>query len=1064
MKKERTDLSDHRLIIERLTLWGFGPFRGRVDVRFPTGLGVLVAPNERGKSTLIAGISAILFGLSAHGDADAFSVARFRNNKGPTGAFEGELRLQTPNGRFRIYRHFDSHRVRVALQEHNGWRETVVGEHNPNARKPNARYEEWLTSTIGYASRSVFETTFCLTDLPDRPDAQLTQVQELLTGTETGGPEQALARLLALAKEVTQFTGRLGLTPRDGRKLGRLQEVKREMDRLERVLNESRTAVDDVHRIAEELSRRDGALDQERHRLGELQRLRDALRAWGALKQRVEEREMEVAALKRSVRAYHSHDERRIALIRQRQAEVPEFEQAPGDVEEVLGRLAEVHRLAEEVAHVRREWERLDTEVRQTNEAAREAFDLLVEEPATKWVDSAEEAWRCVREQWGAFVECFEEWQAVEFRRQEEADALLEAAAVHDERLLGGASIVESERGLGEAAGVDAWAKALREQIEASLTNESERAGVRKRLVHKSRLAVRYSLTSVVMGAIAVVMGGALVVSGRYVAGVAVASLGLVGAMAVWMAPGARAVRRDRRALAQRVVALENERSSIVAELGAMAGTGRSEREAFVERIDAHRQAMATLERRGAELVQEMRDMERSWTGSWSESDAHQKVELSQTPCSALVGPWRRFADAMATMGRQASTVGELADLAAALDEGVWQALAYRAGRAERLRAEADRLEAMRQHLAGADGSAAPAGVLKERLAEIDRGFAHRWTGERAAWDEVWRHARSGSVQGVTRALPEAYAALLRAASWNLDGCRSRWQRWSRLKREEERERDAQEAILRALGVESQATLEGRLAAAEARLSQAVTEIERLRAEHPQLPSWQDADRAEAIQARVHSLQPEIEALQRQIDHEEETLLELRRRLARLQGSTPINVAAAEVRLARLEQERARLETEAQALALAHRELSDVAVGYYSDHTHALADAASAHFVALTGRRGRRVCVGDQMRHWVVDEEGAPMAHAQLSAGTRDQLHLAMRLAVADLLAGERRVPFIFDDPFLTYDTVRTRAVQKSMMRLASMRQVIIVTHREELGSWGEAVEVSEGDVLEGFA
>ena len=46
------------LVIERVTLVGFGPYRDETAFDFPPGLGVLAAPNEAGKSTLAAAIRA----------------------------------------------------------------------------------------------------------------------------------------------------------------------------------------------------------------------------------------------------------------------------------------------------------------------------------------------------------------------------------------------------------------------------------------------------------------------------------------------------------------------------------------------------------------------------------------------------------------------------------------------------------------------------------------------------------------------------------------------------------------------------------------------------------------------------------------------------------------------------------------------------------------------------------------------------------------------------------------------------------------------------------------------
>ena len=64
---------------KKLRLAGFGAYKEPVTVEFQEGLNVLVAPNERGKTTLIAGLQAILFGLPASSDPGKFGDSRFRN-------------------------------------------------------------------------------------------------------------------------------------------------------------------------------------------------------------------------------------------------------------------------------------------------------------------------------------------------------------------------------------------------------------------------------------------------------------------------------------------------------------------------------------------------------------------------------------------------------------------------------------------------------------------------------------------------------------------------------------------------------------------------------------------------------------------------------------------------------------------------------------------------------------------------------------------------------------------------------------------------------------------------
>lgn len=65
-----------------------------------------------------------------------------------------------------------------------------------------------------------------------------------------------------------------------------------------------------------------------------------------------------------------------------------------------------------------------------------------------------------------------------------------------------------------------------------------------------------------------------------------------------------------------------------------------------------------------------------------------------------------------------------------------------------------------------------------------------------------------------------------------------------------------------------------------------------------------------------------------------------------------------------------------------------------------------------------------------------------------------MRLAIADLMAGDVRLPFIFDDPFLSCDQERLDRIREAVAKLGQERQVLLLSHREELASWGQRVHV----------
>ncbi|MFQ6672854.1 MAG: ATP-binding protein, partial [Candidatus Tectimicrobiota bacterium] len=92
-----------------------------------------------------------------------------------------------------------------------------------------------------------------------------------------------------------------------------------------------------------------------------------------------------------------------------------------------------------------------------------------------------------------------------------------------------------------------------------------------------------------------------------------------------------------------------------------------------------------------------------------------------------------------------------------------------------------------------------------------------------------------------------------------------------------------------------------------------------------------------------------------------------------------------------------------------------------------------------TVRLGRSVVdlavLGPEREEFVTSEE--------LSYGTAEQLLLAARLTLAELLAGEKRPPLLLDEPFGAFDEGRLRATMELLSAIAAHRQVILFTHQE---------------------
>lgn len=323
--------------------------------------------------------------------------------------------------------------------------------------------------------------------------------------------------------------------------------------------------------------------------------------------------------------------------------------------------------------------------------------------------------------------------------------------------------------------------------------------------------------------------------------------------------------------------------------------------------------------------------------------------------------------------------------------------------------------------------------------------------------DEV--HSTVGSKTNEVRTRRESLVSVLEAAGGETAAARRRYREWKTRVDEVHGWTSELAGLLQGQGVPDIEALLIKVIEAGNRARSALDKLEQLNTELPGLPSPEEAENSARLEARYRSLDNELKTLKEsltRVDAETRMLLEQQ---SRLQGRDPLNVAQAEIELAEQERELDRLNHEAEAIALAHRELTAAVKEYQESHRERLAGAATGYFVALTGVPGRRVTLDDRFNLSVLEEDGRRCALAQLSQGARDQLYLALRLAIADLMAQEVRLPFIFDDPFHNCDAQRLDHIRDAVTRLGQERQVLLLSHREELASWGRRVSVEVNSV-----
>lgn len=137
------------------------------------------------------------------------------------------------------------------------------------------------------------------------------------------------------------------------------------------------------------------------------------------------------------------------------------------------------------------------------------------------------------------------------------------------------------------------------------------------------------------------------------------------------------------------------------------------------------------------------------------------------------------------------------------------------------------------------------------------------------------------------------------------------------------------------------------------------------------------------------------------------------------------------------------LETEKKAIDDAIETINSISADIYDDFGSRLNESISDMMSIITDGKYDRVKL-DEKLHISVWDDDHYMPVEFLSNGTIEQLYLAVRLCVAELLCRDK-MPVIVDDIFVSYDSKRLKNALSCMSRIDT-DQIIILTSNENIG------------------
>jgi DNA repair exonuclease SbcCD ATPase subunit len=329
-------------------------------------------------------------------------------------------------------------------------------------------------------------------------------------------------------------------------------------------------------------------------------------------------------------------------------------------------------------------------------------------------------------------------------------------------------------------------------------------------------------------------------------------------------------------------------------------------------------------------------------------------------------------------------------------------------------------------HLEVAASGIRRAHAIRQRLAELEKSWS--WIDEEKRVAEALAHG-----------LRERAVSMLRSAGLTYDPSRPWSDHFAELAA---RARDRGRLAL---------IHEQLIPTAEKQLRPA-SEIEDLRSQLALIESQKSAGASPVEESAARSpieIERERERLEASRERTEKRRIELKAEIdeitRRYHAQHPEKTSTAE----RLERALAHARRFKEAAELARDTIQHVALDTHRRWAEHL-NHRVAELLKVMGTRVVELRFGEDLDFSVRFWNGQPVARGkavtQLSAGARDQLHFAVRLAIAEYLSrGPLPLPFLIDDAFSTSDDERARAGMKLLIEHFSRRhQILIVTcHRQ---------------------
>ncbi|KGP90071.1 hypothetical protein N780_07345 [Pontibacillus chungwhensis BH030062] len=183
----------------------------------------------------------------------------------------------------------------------------------------------------------------------------------------------------------------------------------------------------------------------------------------------------------------------------------------------------------------------------------------------------------------------------------------------------------------------------------------------------------------------------------------------------------------------------------------------------------------------------------------------------------------------------------------------------------------------------------------------------------------------------------------------------------------------------------------------------------------------------------------DLENTEAEIERKRQQLADLRSNIQLLEKDERYSMKRHEVRLEKDKSKQ--IAKEWAVYKVAHTLLKQTKEMYQKERMPAVVEYCSHFFSILTRDTYLRVWLpGEEEMMRVERKDGVRFSVESLSQGTKEQLYVALRLALSQTIRDEHPLPFIIDDAFVNFDDERTYEILELLQQIAQDQQVILFT------------------------